>query len=77
MHLKKTKQLHFGSQCQELYPGHVFHKNKHECVSVHASKRSKAIEHSHVPACLFLLAPPATKEGELHKRGVRKGKIRQ
>lgn len=63
--------------CQELYPGHIFHKYNRECASVRTSKESIAIERSHVLACQLLLTVPETKEGALHKREVRDGEMRQ
>ncbi len=73
----RLKHRHLCLQRQELFPGHIFHKNNHECASVRTSKQSKAIERSPVLACQLLLTLPETKGGELHERGVRKGERRQ
>lgn len=59
----RLKHRHLCFPCQELYPGHIFHKNNHECASVRTSKKSKAIERSLVLACQLLLAVPETKRG--------------
>lgn len=70
----RLKCRHLCSRCQELYPGHIFHKNNHECASVRTSKESKAIERSHVLACQLLLTLPEKKEGALHRKRSERGR---